>query len=480
MADRINVPNRTTFIGDDLEALRGINSESVDLVYLNPPPNYDRERQGRGHATGVDYQQAWTLEDMRPEWVDEIELRRPDVLTVINAAKVVHGDSMAGFLTYLSVRMLELERVLKPTGSIYLHCDPRASHFLKAVMDALFGSENFENEITWERARAPRSRGPKRWAWAHDTLLFYTGRHGHRWNPVLKEHPPEYWDRYYRFEDNHGRFQLISLTGPGIRRGDQGAEWRGFDPASARRHWNVPMKALREFYPDHPGLDSLGVIDKLELLELAGLIHWPCTSTIPRYKMYADMTPGLPMTDVITTLEPIRVRSGERSGYDQVVVPEPLLEIIIKASSNPGDVVLDPFFAVAPTSEVAERLDRRWIGIATVPSSEAIRAKRAKFEEMTILETPPKRTDVDDHPHLMSPAELRNQLYDRQAGRCPGCEYELPRHLLVIDRIAHPDKGEQDGPDNLQLLCLHCRALRGRNNMDHLQLQLFRKGILTA
>ena len=417
---------------------------------------------------------------MRPEWVDEIELRRPDVLTVINAAKVAHGDSMAGFLTFLSVRMLELERVLNSTGSVYLHCDPRASHFLRAVMDALFGSENFENEITWERARAPRSRGPKRWAWAHDTLLFYTGRHGHRWNPVLKEHPPEYWERYYRFEDNHGRFQLISLTGPGIRRGDQGAEWRGFDPASARRHWNVPMKALREFYPDHPGLDNLGVIDKLELLDLAGLIHWPCTSTIPRYKMYADMTPGLPVTDVITTLEPIRVRSGERSGYGQVLVPEALLEIIISASSNPGDVVLDPFWGAAPTTVVAERLGRSWIAIATLPLAGAILEKRVKPEKMTILETPPERTDLADDHHPDNAAEMRDLLYDRQDGRCPGCEYELPRHLLVIDRIAHLDGDEQDGPDNLQFLCLHCRALRGKNNIDHLKLQLFRKGILTA
>ena len=484
MADRTNVPNRTMFIGDDLDALRGINSESVDLVYLDPPPNYDRERQGRGHAAGVDYRRAWTLEDMRPEWVDEIELRRPDVLTVINAAKVAHGDSMASFLTFLSVRMLELERVLKPTGSIYLHCDPRDSHFLRAVMDALFGPENFENEITWERARALRARVPKRWASAHDTLLFYTGRQGHRWNLVLKEHPPEYWERYYRFEDNHGRFQLISLTGPGIRRGDQGAEWKGFDPASARRHWNVPMKALREFYPDRPDLESLGVIDKLELLDLAGLIHWPCTSTIPRFKMYADMTPGLPMTDVITTLEPIRVRSDERSGYYQVAVPEALLEIVISASSNPGDVVLDPFCGTGTACVVAERLGRRWIGIDTVPLVGEILATRldqlGSRPAMTILTTPPKRTDVDDHPHLMSPGELRELLYARQAGRCPGCEYELPRHLLVLDRIAHPDRKEQDGPDKLQLLCLHCRALRGRNNMDHLKLHLFRKGILTA
>ena len=484
MADGINVPNRTMFIGDVLDALRGINSESVDLVYLNPPlTNYDRQRQGRGHATAVYYPPAWTLEDMRPEWVDEIELRRPDVLTVINAAKVAHGDSMAGFLTFLSVRMLELERVLKPTGSIYLHCDPLTSHFPRAVMDALFGSRNFKNEITWERERAPRSRGPKRWAWAHDTLLFYTGRQGHRWNPVLKEHPPEYWERYYRFEDNRGRFQLISLTGPGIRRGDQGAEWKGFDPASARRHWNVPMKALREFYPDHPDLDSLGVIDKLELLELAGLIHWPCTSTIPRFKMYADMTPGLPMTDVITTVEPVREHTGEHTGYPGQM-PEALLEIIIKASSNPADVVLDPFCGTGTACVVAERLGRRWIGIDTLPQAGEILAGRldrlGSRPAMTVLTAPPKRTDLADDHNTVSPAELRELLYDRQAGRCPGCEYDLPRHLLVIDRIAHPDKGEQDGPDHLQLLCLHCRALRGRNNMDHLQLQLFRKGILTA
>ena len=237
---------------------------------------------------------------------------------------------------------------------------------------------------------------------------------------------------------------------------------------------------MREFYPDHPDLDSLGVIDRLELLDLAGLIHWPCTSTIPRYKMYADMTLGLPMTDVITNHEPMRVRPGGRGSSDEVLVPEALLEIIISASSNPGDVVLDPFFGAAPTSVVAERLGRRWIAIASVPVSEAIRAKRVKPEEVTILESPLERTDLGDNHLTDSAAEMKDLLYDRQGGRCAGCEYELPRHLLVTDLVVKMDGKEQEEPDNLQLLCLHCRALRGRNSMDHLHVQLFRKGILTA
>ena len=215
MADTTIVPNRTLFIGDNLDVLLGLNSESVDLIYLDPPL-FSGETRKPGDPLkfmGVDFR-PWTPEDVRPGWIDEIELRRPDVLTVIDAAKVAHGDRMAGYLTFMSVRLIELERVLRATGSIYLHCDPLASHFLRAIMDALFGQENFKNEVVWERERASRSRGPKRWAWAHETLLFYTGQRGHRWNPILMEPPPEYWHRYYRFEDDRGRFQLISLTSP--------------------------------------------------------------------------------------------------------------------------------------------------------------------------------------------------------------------------------------------------------------------------
>ena len=297
------------------------------------------------------------------------------------------------------------------------------------------------------------------------------------------EPPPEYWQRYYRFEDDRGRFQLISLTSPGIRSDQRGAAWRGFDPAIVRRHWNIPMRPLRAFYPDHPSLESLDSIERLNLLEKAGLIHWPYTSTIPRYKMYADMTSGLPMTDVITTVEPVRSSSPERTGY-WGQVPEALLDIIIRASSKPGDIVLDPFCGTGTACVVAERLDRRWIGIDASPLAGAFLAGR--LEEVqgspatTILESPPKRADVDGDQHPKSAAELRDVLYDKQGGRCLGCEYELPYHLLALDRISNPGRHEQDRPDNLQLLCLHCRALRGKNNMDHLKLQLFRRGILTA
>ena len=185
MLDKTNITNRTLFVGDELEVLRGINSNSVDLIYLNALPTH-RGALARQPLSITERRRDWTLDDMRTEWVDEIELLSPDVLTVINAAKVVHGDSMAGYLTFMSVRLLELERLMKATGSIYLHCDPHASHFLRAVMDALFGPENYKNEVICERNRIVRAL--KRWRQSHDTLLFYTGRRGHRWNPVLMEH----------------------------------------------------------------------------------------------------------------------------------------------------------------------------------------------------------------------------------------------------------------------------------------------------
>ena len=151
MANVCNVPSRTIFIGDNLDILRGINSECVDLVYLDPPFNSDRTYAAplESEARGAEFDDVWTLDDMKEEWIEEIEIRLPSLYHHINGAKLASGESMAGYLTFMSVRLLELHRVLKPAGSIYLHCDPTASHYLKGIMDALFGKGNFQNDIAW-------------------------------------------------------------------------------------------------------------------------------------------------------------------------------------------------------------------------------------------------------------------------------------------------------------------------------------------
>ena len=174
MPNACNVPSRTIFIGDNLDILRGINSECVDLIYLDPPFKSDQTYAAPldSEARGAEFDDVWTLDDMKQEWVDEIEIRRPALYHLINGAKLAHSESMAGYLTFMSIRLIELHRVLKPTGSIYLHCDTTASHYLKGVMDALFGDRNYRAEISWQRTSAHNDS--RTFGNVRDIILYFT------------------------------------------------------------------------------------------------------------------------------------------------------------------------------------------------------------------------------------------------------------------------------------------------------------------
>ena len=488
MVDRTNVPSRTLFIGDNLKVLRGINSESVDLIYLNPPRLSGKTQQKGLAMTSahiVWYDETGTFWPMSPALLAEIELRRPGVTTVVEAAKIIHGDSMASYLAFLSIRLLELQRVLKPAGSIYLQCDPRVSHYLKAIMDAVFGAENFKNEIICRRRRLPS--GGRRWDWVHDTLLFYTGWRKHRWNRILQEHLPEYWARNYRNEDDRGRHNLIRLIGPGRTGDDREIEWRGYDPSKAGMHWEVPLKTLRKEYPDTDDLGELGTQEKLDLLDRVGLVHWPATGGAPRYKVYEEMADNAPISDVITTVDPIQTTSGEYTGWPEQT-PEELLDLIIRASTNPGEVVLDPFCGSGSACVVAEKLGRRWIAIDS--SGDAVSVLRLRLETevgadlyepdnypVSVRMEAPGRLDLDSKATLMDPQETKATLYAQQKHKCNGCRYELPQHLLTIHRLSPVPRRGPDSLSNLQLLCYFCKAMLGRNDMDHLRIQLHYRAI---
>ena len=487
MADRLNAPSRTLFIGDNLNILRGIDSESIDLIYLDPPSIEDRAVLGQVLIADRELEITTKMppDDMQPEILNEIEIRRPDLLHTINNAKLVHGESMAGHLTFLGIRLLELQRVLKPSGSIYLHCNPDASHYLKVMMDSLFGAKYFRNEIVWKRLPIPR--GAKRWSAVHEIILFYIGQRSHRWNRVFLEHPPEYWRKYYRHEDGRGRYQLVSLIGQGPQGGDAGMEWRGVNPRAEGRHWMVPIKVLRSIHPYMEGLDGLSTAEKLDLVDAAGYIHWPGKGRLPRLKMYADMTRGAPLQDVIVNVEGPGRR--ERVGLP-TQKPEELLDLIIRASSNEGDMVLDPFCGTGTTCVVADRLNRRWIGIdSSEVARDALEGRLYRSPpspigpstraHLHIEESPPRRSYPSHSAPIQNPCEAKTILFNRQSGRCNGCEYNLPPHVLAIDRIRPIPRYSADKIDNLQLLCNFCMVVRGDNNMAYLKWQLYERGIIT-
>ena len=481
MVDRINIPTCTLFIGDNLEILRGINSDSVDLVYLDPPRNSGRTYKAldTSLSAGFVFYDSWIPDDMRPDWLEEIELRCPDMLPVINLAKITHDDGMAAYLGFMGIRLLELRRILKSSGSVYLHCDPRVSHYLKALMDALFGPEQFKSDISFKRLLRPR--GQRRWRWTHDSLLFYAGPHKYPWNRVSQDHPPEYWERYYRHEDERGRYQAVPLTKVGRRPDDRAVEWRGIDPGKTGRYWDVPVRGLKGLHPGRTDLDDLSAVQKLEMLDKAGLVHWPTDGTAPRYKIYADMTEGERLSDFIATVEPIGRRSSEDAGWPEQV-PERLLELIIKASSNLGDFILDPFCGSGTACIVAEKLGRNWIGIEQAEQGRQVLQDRLRREthreSLLASRKPPERTDGGSAGNHHGHSEMKALIYERQAGRCNGCEHEMPRHALMLDSLDRTSGGDAVRPDNLQLLCYFCKSLRGTNSTDYLTAQLFRQGIL--
>ncbi|HEX2794722.1 MAG TPA: site-specific DNA-methyltransferase, partial [Croceicoccus sp.] len=265
---------------------------------------------------------------------------------------------LLAYLIFMVQRLLHMKSLLRPDGSIYLHCDPTASHYIKVMMDGIFGHNNFRNEIVWKRTGS--HGGSRRWGPVHDTILFYSASENYTWNRVFQDYDQKYLDNFYRFSDERGRYRLVTLTGAGIRTGDSGKPWRNVDPTDSGRHWAVPKGALQAAYPDRE-LGHLSTQEKLDLLDDAGLIYWPPRGSVPQQKRYSDENPGVGVQDIITDIGPISSQSKERMGYP-TQKPIALLDRIIQVSSNPGDVIFDPFCGCGTTIYSAQRNGRKWIG----------------------------------------------------------------------------------------------------------------------
>jgi DNA modification methylase len=345
------VSENTLYYGDNLDVLRRhIKDESVDLVYLDPPFNSNASynvlfaaKDGTQAAAQIQaFEDTWRWDEAAARvFVGTVEQggRVADVLLAFE--RFLGRNDMLAYLAMMAPRLLELRRVLKPTGSLYLHCDPTASHYLKLLLDAVFGPESFQNEIIWKRTSAHSSA--KRYGPIHDSILFYSRSDDMKWIGGFQEYDAEYVKK--RFAKGGERpWKSENLTGAGIRHGETGEVWRGFDVTAKGRHWAFPPSVLDE-------------------MDTKGLIHWPAkVGGWPRWRQYLDEMDGLSLQDVWMDIPPINSQAAERLGYP-TQKPLALLERIVTASSNPGDVILDPFCGCGTTVEAAQKLDRRWIGI---------------------------------------------------------------------------------------------------------------------
>ena len=376
------------YYGDNLDVLRGcIDDESVDLIYLDPPFNSQATYNVLFRSTAGEKSRAQieAFEDTW-HWGDEAELAFDGVMHGPNtdAAEMLRAmreflkeNDMMAYLSMMAVRLLELRRVLRTTGSLYLHCDPTASHYLKILMDAVFGAANFRNELIWKRTSAQSAAD--RWGDIHDTVFYYSKSDEYTWNELLLPHTGEYSARYKNVDKEGELWADDNLTGPGIRRGDSGAVWRGYDPTAKGVHWKVNLKRVERLIGAAKA-KKLSTTQKLDLLNEHGYIHWPKSRSghgegFPRFKRY--LSEGTVVQDVITDVPPLNSQAQERMGYP-TQKPLALLERIITVSSNEGDVVLDPFCGCGTTIHAAQKLKREWIGIDITHLAISLIEKRLK------------------------------------------------------------------------------------------------------
>ncbi|TIR16170.1 MAG: site-specific DNA-methyltransferase [Mesorhizobium sp.] len=358
------------WFGDNLAILREeIADESVDLVYLDPPFNsqanynvlFKTPDEDAASAQVEAFRDTWTWGPEAKWAFDEIMHTGGSVASIIHALHAALGDSdMMAYLVMMAQRLHELRRVLKPTGSLYLHCDPTASHYLKILLDAIFGPANFLNEVIWKRTSAHSSA--RRYGPIHDSLLFYAKGEPHLWNPQFQPYTEEYLGLFFDQVDENGRrWKRSDLTGAGTRNGETGQPWRGIDITAKGRHWAYP--------PSH-----------LEELDRAGKVHWPKKPDgMPRLRQYPEDLPGVAMQDIWTDLKPLHNRAAERLHYP-TQKPVALLSRILQCSSNPGQVVLDPFCGCGTTVAAAQAAGRHWIGIDV--AYHAIRVIEDRLAEM--------------------------------------------------------------------------------------------------
>jgi len=345
------------YYGDNLEVLRNeIADESVDLIYLDPPFNsnagYNVLWSTKGTASDASieaFDDTWTWGDSSKNALLDIKAGTNRPLQVMMEAmhSAIGENPLMAYLAMMAVRLVELHRVLRPTGSLYLHCDPTASHYLKLVLDGVFGPENFRNEITWKRTTTHSDS--KTWSRVSDIILFYSKSDQFSWNTPRESHSESYLSSKYRHDDDdgRGRYMLDNMTSPSPRP-NMTYEWMGFaPPAMGWRYQRSTMQRLHDegriYYPKN-----------------ADASH--DTSKRPRIKKFLSEMQGGVIGAIWTDIPPINSQAQERLGYP-TQKPRVLLERIIAASSNPGDLILDPFCGCGTAVDAAEKLGRRWIGV---------------------------------------------------------------------------------------------------------------------
>ncbi len=355
--------SNTLFYGDNLSILQQhVLDASVDLIYLDPPFNSNRdynvlfrEQSGRESPAQIKaFGDTWNWAGAAEAWADFATLCPvPKVIELMRGFHNTLGENdVMAYLVMMAPRLYHLWRVLKPTGSLYLHCDPTASHYLKLILDGIFGAKNYGNEIIWQRTNA-KGNAFTRFAKNHDIIFRYTKSTEAVWHPQYSAHDEGYLEDFYKYTDveTGRRYRLGDLTNPNKNRPNLTYEFLG-----VTRVWRWTKERMQLAYEQ-------------------GLVVQNKPGGVPAFKRYLDEQEGTPVGDIWSDIRPVQSQSQERLGYP-TQKPIALLERIINASSNPGDVVLDPFCGCGTAIVAAQKLGRQWLGIDVTPIATSLIQKR--------------------------------------------------------------------------------------------------------
>ncbi len=467
-----NFQNRTLYHGDNLDFLRGMNSETVHLIATDPPFNKNRDFHATPDslAAGARFRDRWSWErDVHEEWTDNIKDDWPAVWEVIDAARAAYGDDMGAFLCWLGVRLMEMHRVLREDGALFLHCDPTASHYIKGMLDAIFGWKNFRNEIVWQRRHDKHNLATKSMGRIVDSILWYAKSSIHRYNIQYLPYSTKYIEQMYKHTDDRGVYRLLPCTNE--TGGNKIYEFRG-----VRRAWRFKPERMKQMFEN-------------DLLVQAK------PGSPFQYKKYLKDAKGVKIDSLWVDIP--GARGNERTGYP-TQKPLALYERIIRASSNPGDFVLDPFCGCATTPVAAEQLNRQWVGMDIWDGAKDIVLQRLAEEGMVTTDgehglmfphevhyetEPPDRTDENEVAAATLKLRRRRQVepWQRISHRnmmnvlaaaqgsgggviCGGCGRVLEREFMQLDHITpKADRGANDILNRI-LLCGPCNR-RKRDNL---------------
>lgn len=465
------VTKNTLYTGDCLHIMHGIDSDSVDLIYLDPPFNSQRRFDAPigSKAAGASFDDMWNWKDVDEQYLEELIENYPFLVQFIQTIGVLHSKSMKSYITYMAQRLVEMKRILKPNGSFYLHCDTTASHYLKIVCDRVFGKNNFKNDIIWQRSKA-HSLSSNHYERVSDNILFYA-LGDYTWNRIYIDHDEAYL-KTFKKSDKNGPYITQPLHGGKKGGPDAYKKWKGNLPTPGRAWAPPPQKSFPEDINFPTNYKNMPILKKLDVLDELGLIEWS-TKGNPRYKNYLKASKGKSSTDIILDINHLSSKSMEKTGYP-TQKPLDLIKRFIMASSNEGDIVLDPFCGCATTCVAAQQLKRKWIGIDISEASAKLVIDRLSddtslFDKFIHLTKPKKRSDLES---VATSDDLRKKIYDQQNHKCNACEIEMDLRHFELDHIIPRAKGGGDYYDNFQLLCSSCNRIKGDRPMAYLMLKI--------